>query len=173
MPCDLRVPFAECDRSCPPRTSGSRCIADPARTRAMSYRELGKLPRTTPDGPILQVHGHGHEPWLSVDDCCRPMRRTRRGHGRRDELGSGLEAMAPARQRRPRQRAGANRPAGLPGPQEIASRARGHCRRLGPLFNSWSLSGTRLDGNPVALGATTAEVVQRQVDGSASKNSTS
>jgi hypothetical protein len=31
-------------------------------------RELGKHPQTAPEGPILQLAGHGHEPWLSVDD---------------------------------------------------------------------------------------------------------
>jgi hypothetical protein len=36
----------------------------------MSYRELGKLPRAAPDGAILQLGGHGYEPWLSVDDRC-------------------------------------------------------------------------------------------------------
>ena len=33
------------------------------------------------------------------------------------------------------------------------------------LSNSWSLNGTGPDGNPVALGATTAEVARRQADG--------
>ena len=37
---------------------------------------------------------------------------------------------------------------------------------LAYLFNSWSLSGTGPDGNPVSLGATTAEVARRQADGS-------
>jgi ketosteroid isomerase-like protein len=36
---------------------------------------------------------------------------------------------------------------------------------LAYLSNTWSLRGTGPDGNPVALGATTAEVAQRQVDG--------
>jgi hypothetical protein len=44
---------------------------------------------------------------------------------------------------------------------------------LAYLSNTWLLSDTGPDGNPVALGATTAEVVRCQVDGSASKNSTS
>jgi ketosteroid isomerase-like protein len=34
------------------------------------------------------------------------------------------------------------------------------------LANRWSLSGTGPDGNPVVLGATTAEVARRQADGS-------
>jgi uncharacterized protein (TIGR02246 family) len=34
------------------------------------------------------------------------------------------------------------------------------------LANTWSLRGTGPDGNPVALGATTAEVARRQADGS-------
>ena len=34
MPCDLRFSLRAADRSCPPTTSGLRCRADPARTRA-------------------------------------------------------------------------------------------------------------------------------------------
>jgi ketosteroid isomerase-like protein len=34
------------------------------------------------------------------------------------------------------------------------------------LANRWSLSGTGPDGNPVVLGATTAEVARRRADGS-------
>jgi uncharacterized protein (TIGR02246 family) len=37
---------------------------------------------------------------------------------------------------------------------------------LAYLSNSWSLNGTGPDGNPVVLGATTAEVARRQADGS-------
>jgi ketosteroid isomerase-like protein len=33
------------------------------------------------------------------------------------------------------------------------------------LSSTWSLNGTGPDGNPVALGATTAEVARRQADG--------
>jgi ketosteroid isomerase-like protein len=36
---------------------------------------------------------------------------------------------------------------------------------LAYLANTWSLSGTGPDGNPVTLGATTAEVARRQADG--------
>ncbi len=36
---------------------------------------------------------------------------------------------------------------------------------LAYLSNTWSLSGTGPDGKPVALGATTAEVLRRQDDG--------
>jgi ketosteroid isomerase-like protein len=36
---------------------------------------------------------------------------------------------------------------------------------LAYLSNSWSLRGTGPDGNPVVLGATTAEVARRQADG--------
>jgi ketosteroid isomerase-like protein len=36
---------------------------------------------------------------------------------------------------------------------------------LAYLSNAWSLRGTGPDGNPVALGATTAEVAQRQANG--------
>jgi uncharacterized protein (TIGR02246 family) len=36
---------------------------------------------------------------------------------------------------------------------------------LAYLSNSWSLSGTGPDGNPLTLGATTAEVARRQADG--------
>jgi uncharacterized protein (TIGR02246 family) len=37
---------------------------------------------------------------------------------------------------------------------------------LAHLSNTWALRGTGPDGNPVALGATTAEVARRQADGS-------
>jgi uncharacterized protein (TIGR02246 family) len=37
---------------------------------------------------------------------------------------------------------------------------------LAYLSNTWSLKGTGPDGNPVSLGATTAEVARRQADGS-------
>jgi uncharacterized protein (TIGR02246 family) len=37
---------------------------------------------------------------------------------------------------------------------------------LAYLSNTWSLTGTGPDGNPVVLGATTAEVARRQADGS-------
>ena len=37
---------------------------------------------------------------------------------------------------------------------------------LAYLSNTWSLTGTGADGNPVVLGATTAEVARRQADGS-------
>ena len=37
---------------------------------------------------------------------------------------------------------------------------------LAYLSNTWSLSGTGPNGEPVALGATTAEVARRQADGS-------
>ena len=37
---------------------------------------------------------------------------------------------------------------------------------LAYLSNTWSLTGTGPDGNPVVLGATTAEVARRQTDGS-------
>jgi uncharacterized protein (TIGR02246 family) len=36
---------------------------------------------------------------------------------------------------------------------------------LAYLSNTWSLSGTGPDGNPVSLGATTAELARRQADG--------
>jgi ketosteroid isomerase-like protein len=36
---------------------------------------------------------------------------------------------------------------------------------LAYLANTWSLQGTDPDGNPVTLGATTAEVARRQADG--------
>ena len=36
---------------------------------------------------------------------------------------------------------------------------------LAYLSNTWSLNGTGPDGNPVTLGATTAEVARRQPDG--------
>jgi ketosteroid isomerase-like protein len=36
---------------------------------------------------------------------------------------------------------------------------------LAYLSNTWSLNGTGPDGNPVTLGATTAEVARRQSDG--------
>ena len=54
---------------------------DEARTRSLC-RELGKHPRTARHGLILKLGGHGHEPWLSVDDRRRPVLRARREHGR-------------------------------------------------------------------------------------------
>jgi hypothetical protein len=45
------------DRLCPPRTSGSQCRADPARTRAMSYRELGKHCPAARCSAVIQVRG--------------------------------------------------------------------------------------------------------------------
>ena len=38
-------------------------------------------------------------------------------------------------------------------------------RELAYLSGTWSLQGTGPDGDPVSLGATTAEVVRRQADG--------
>src|SRR5215216_1855040 len=46
------------------------------------HRELGKHARAAPYGPMLEVGGHGHRPWLSVGDRCRRVVRARRGHGR-------------------------------------------------------------------------------------------
>jgi hypothetical protein len=66
-------------------------IARPGTARsilALKHRELGKHPRTAPDGLILQLGGHGQCPWLSVDDRCRPMLRARRGHVRRGRRSS-------------------------------------------------------------------------------------
>jgi hypothetical protein len=56
---DLRFSLAGRDRSCPRRTSGSRCRADPARTRAMSYRELGKHYPTTYRQALTQLRAYG------------------------------------------------------------------------------------------------------------------
>jgi hypothetical protein len=53
------------------------------RRESNPHRELGKHSRTAPDGLMLQLGGHGHRPWVSVDDRCRPMLRARWGHGRR------------------------------------------------------------------------------------------
>jgi hypothetical protein len=47
----------------------------PSEDQGAVHRELGKLPRTAPDGLVLQLGGPGQRPWLSVDDRCRPMRR--------------------------------------------------------------------------------------------------
>jgi hypothetical protein len=38
------------------------------RTERRSSPRTGKHPRPAPDGLILQLGGHGHEPWLSVGD---------------------------------------------------------------------------------------------------------
>ena len=38
--------------------------------------------------------GHGHEPWLSVEDRCGPMRRRTSGTAGEDEAGTGVAAMA-------------------------------------------------------------------------------
>jgi hypothetical protein len=55
----------------------------PGDAEGETNRELGKHPRTARYRLILQLGGHMHRPWLSVDDRRRPMRRARRGHGRR------------------------------------------------------------------------------------------
>jgi hypothetical protein len=61
--------------------------------RSLQHRELGKLSRTAPDGLILQLGGHGHRPWLSLDDRCRPMLKARRRTAGENELGAGVVAM--------------------------------------------------------------------------------
>ena len=58
-------------------------MGESGRRESNPHRELGKQPRPARYGLILQLGGHGHRPWLSVDDRCGPMRRARRGHGRR------------------------------------------------------------------------------------------
>ena len=53
MPCDLRFSHAGRDRSYPPRTSGSRCRADPARMRVTSLEGASRQsdrPRSYADG---------------------------------------------------------------------------------------------------------------------------
>jgi hypothetical protein len=54
--CDLRIPFAECDRSCPPRTSGFRCRADPARTNLQTTSSVGQRSRVA-GRPVLLAEG--------------------------------------------------------------------------------------------------------------------
>jgi hypothetical protein len=68
-------------------TALARAVS-PWRPSPTHHRELGKHPRTAPDGLILQLGGHGQCPWLSVDDRCRPMLRARRGHVRRGRRSS-------------------------------------------------------------------------------------
>ena len=41
-------------------TRDQRHRSVPILYRPIRYRELGKLPRTAPDGVILQLGGHGH-----------------------------------------------------------------------------------------------------------------
>jgi hypothetical protein len=48
-------------------------------------RELGKHPRPARYGLMLQLGGHGHEPWLSVEDRWRPMLRARWGAAGEDD----------------------------------------------------------------------------------------
>jgi predicted ester cyclase len=60
----------------------------PRGAKRRPHRELGKHPRTAPDGPILQLGEDAHEPWLSVNDRCRPVRRARWGHGRQGRRSS-------------------------------------------------------------------------------------
>jgi acetyl esterase/lipase len=38
------------------------------RRESNPHHELGMLPRQAPDRLILRLGGHGHEPWLSVND---------------------------------------------------------------------------------------------------------
>jgi hypothetical protein len=68
------------------RHEGSRrltcALGGSGRRESNPHRELGKLPRTAPYGPMLQLGRHGHRPWLFVNDRCRPMVRARWGHGR-------------------------------------------------------------------------------------------
>jgi hypothetical protein len=82
--------FVTCDSELPTVTARAcrePAVPDAARTQhgpgRQVHRELGKHLRTARYGPILQLGAHGHRPWLSVDDRWRPMRRARRGHGRR------------------------------------------------------------------------------------------
>jgi ketosteroid isomerase-like protein len=75
----------------------------------------------------------------------------------------------PAGQRRPRQRPGARRAAGflaLKGRITLNTKLVLTVGDLAYLANTWSLTGTGPDGNPVASGATTAEVARCQADGS-------
>lgn len=72
-------------RSRSPRDQGP--IGQPGTARsilALKHRELGKHPRTAPDGLILQLGRHGHRPLVTVADRCGPMGRARRGHSRTD-----------------------------------------------------------------------------------------
>src|SRR5215211_5829594 len=63
------------------------------RRESNPHRELGKLPRPAPDGVIVQLGGHGHEPWLSVDDRCRPMLRHGGGTASEDGVARSLLSM--------------------------------------------------------------------------------
>ena len=75
------------------------CFDLHAHARTVPDRVVSSAPRawehsaTAPDGLTLQLAGHGHEPWLSVDDRWRPMRRARWGHSRRDDAARGVLAM--------------------------------------------------------------------------------
>ena len=57
-----------------PVEAGSRAVTcalvGSGRRKSNPHRELGKQPRTTRYGPILQLGGHADRPWLSVDDRC-------------------------------------------------------------------------------------------------------
>src|SRR5215218_2765905 len=55
--CDQRSLFAEHDRSCPPTTSGSRCYADPARTRWTGTSARTILPCMTTPAPRCPTCG--------------------------------------------------------------------------------------------------------------------
>jgi hypothetical protein len=69
--CDLQFSLAERDRSCPLRTSGSRCDADRARTTTSP--RAWKAPSERPPRLLMQLSGCGHRPLLSVDDRSGPM----------------------------------------------------------------------------------------------------
>ena len=89
--CDSRSPTP------PARARRGPAVPDAVRTQRgpgrQAHRELGKHPRTAPDGVILQLSGSGDEPWLSVGDRWKPMVRARWGHGRRERTRLGLVAM--------------------------------------------------------------------------------
>ena len=63
----------------------------------MSYRELGKLPRSASYRLILQLGGCMHGTWLSVADRCGPVLRARRGTAGEDDVAHTPAATAPGR----------------------------------------------------------------------------
>ena len=89
-----------CDSRSPTLTARARqgsAVPDAVRTQHGPGRELGKHSRPAPSGVMLQLRGHGHRPWLSVDDRCGPVRRHVGGMADENDRGRDLAAVAPAR----------------------------------------------------------------------------
>ena len=65
MPYDLRCWFADADRSCPPRTSGFRCFADPART---THGAAGEVERGLDVAAMVTSSGYRCSRWARLEE---------------------------------------------------------------------------------------------------------